>query len=120
MWLPLFAAYVFVGLKVKVSFHGMNFAMMREITHYSFYIFLDMLINQIYWKLGQLVLGVVSAPPIEINAFAYGMTIPNYYIMISTALATMFLPTITKIVTNIKVLTLFLAIALSNTEYVKY
>lgn len=96
----IFAAYVFIGLKVKVSFHGMNFAMMREITHYSFYIFLDMLINQIYWKLGQLVLGVVSAPPIEINAFAYGMTIPNYYIMISTALATMFLPTITKIVTE--------------------
>lgn len=94
----IFAVYVFWGLKVKISFRGMNFAMMKEITHYSFFIFLDMLINQIYWKLGQLVLGVVSAPPIEINAFAYGMTIPNYYIMISTALATMFLPTITKIV----------------------
>ena len=40
-----------------------------------------MLINQVYWKLGQLVLGVVSASPIEINAFAYGMTIPEllYY-----------------------------------------
>ena len=97
----IFAVYVFAGLQVRVSFRGMNFAMMREITHYSFYIFLDMLINQIYWKLGQLVLGIVSAPPLQINAFAYGMTIPNYYIMISTARATMFLPTITKIVTEL-------------------
>ena len=96
----IFAVYVFAGLQVRVSFCGMNFSMMREITRYSFYIFLDMLINQVYWKLGQLVLGVVSASPIQINAFAYGMTIPNYYIMISTALATMFLPTITKIVTE--------------------
>ncbi|MCQ4948357.1 oligosaccharide flippase family protein [Bittarella massiliensis (ex Durand et al. 2017)] len=96
----IFALYVFKGLGVRISFGKMDFAMMHEITRYSFYIFLDMLINQIYWKLGQLVLGVVSASPIEINAFAYGMTIPNYYIMISTALATMFLPTITKIVTE--------------------
>ena len=96
----IFAIYVFVGLRVKISFHGINFAMMWEITHYSFYIFLDMLVTQIYWKLGQLVLGVVSAAPIEINTFAYGMYIPNYYIMISTALAVLFMPTVTRIVTE--------------------
>lgn len=96
----IFAVYVFVYLKVKITIKGWNKVLIREITGYSFYIFLDMVINQVYWKLGQMILSICGATSIQINTYAYGMTIPNYYIMISTVLATMFLPTITKIISE--------------------
>jgi O-antigen/teichoic acid export membrane protein len=96
----IFFLYVRKALAVEINFSSFNRRIAKEILNYSIYIFLDMLINQVYWKLGQLILGIVSANPIEINSFAYGMAVPNYYIMISTALATMFMPTITKILTE--------------------
>lgn len=92
-------AYVFLKLNVRIRVHSINILMMKEIFSYSFLIFISVVVDQIYWKIGHLVLGIVASTS-EVAIFSIGMVIGLYFITFSTAISGVFLPKITKMVVN--------------------
>ena len=89
--------YCFYILKIKISFGKMNICVLNEIFGYSFFIFLNILVDKIYWSTDQIILGgMVGATSVAI--YSVGSTLNNYYMMFSTAISGMFLPRITQMV----------------------
>lgn len=88
-------AYVFLKLKVKIKFHELDKSLLINVFSYSFFVFLGMAVDQVYWRLGQMVLGVV-ANTATIAVFAVGIQFANYYTTFSTAISGIFLPKATQ------------------------
>lgn len=97
--LNIYIFYVIFKLKVKFKFKGYNFFLYKEIFTYSFLIFISVIVDQIYWKIGYLILGMVAGAS-EVAIFAIGMMFGQYFITFSTVLSSLFLPRITKMVVN--------------------
>ena len=51
------AFYCFNKLKIKIRFEKIKFDLIKEIFVYSFWIFLSVIIDKIYWSSGQFILG---------------------------------------------------------------
>lgn len=93
--------YCFKVLKIKIKFDNMDFLLFKEIFRYSFYIFLNMIVDKIYWGTDQLILGVVSGTTM-VAVYSIGSTFNTYYMSFSTAISSVFLPRITQMVTTNK------------------
>ena len=91
--------YCFKILKIEVKFKRFNFAVLKEISTYSFFIFLNIIIDKIYWSTDQLILGAVSGT-VAVAIYSIGSTFVSYYMSFSTAISGVFLPRITQMVTR--------------------
>lgn len=88
-------------IKVRFYFKKFNWAFLREVAMYSFYIFLNAIIDKIYWSTGQVVLGAfVSTTAVAV--FAVGIQLENMYMNFSTAISGVFLPKVTAMTTYSK------------------
>ena len=56
------AVYCNKKLRIKMRFNNFNWPLIREIAVYSFWIFLNVIMDRIYWSTGQFVLGVTAGP----------------------------------------------------------
>lgn len=70
----------------------------REVAIYSFWIFLSVIMDKIYWSTGQFVLGAVSGT-VAVAIFAVAIQLHGMYMMFSTAISSVFLPKVTGMVT---------------------
>src|SRR5699024_600589 len=95
--MALIMLYVFLKLRVKIRFHYLNIQLIREIFSYSSLIFISVIVDQIYWRIGHLILGVVASTT-EVAIFAVGMMFGQYFITFSTSISGVFLPKITTMV----------------------
>lgn len=91
--------YCFKVLKIKISFNHMRFTVLKEMGGYSFYIFLNMIIDQIYWSTDQFILGSVSGS-ISVAVYSIASVLNSYYMNFSTAISGVFLPKLTRMITN--------------------
>jgi O-antigen/teichoic acid export membrane protein len=90
--------YCFKILKLKIKFAGFDKVLFREISKYSFFVFLSAVAYQIYWNTDQMILAVfVGSAPIAIYAVATQFN--TYFLSLSNVLSSMFLPKLTKMVT---------------------
>lgn len=85
-------------LHVKIYFGHFNFVFFKEIAIYSFWIYLNVIMDKIYWNTGQFVLGAVAGT-IAISVFAVAIQLQGMYMQFSTAISSVFLPKITEMVT---------------------
>lgn len=99
LMLILAMMYVFIKLKVKVKLHYFETKMFKEILSYSLWIFISVVVDQIYWRIGHLILGIYVSTT-EVAIFAIGIMFGQYFITFSTAISGVFLPRITKMVTR--------------------
>src|SRR5690625_4643795 len=97
LMLVISMAYVFLNLKVKIRLHYFNKTIFKEIFSYSSLVFISVIVDQIYWRIGHLILGIVASTS-EVAVFAIGMTFGQYFITFSTAISGVFLPKITSMV----------------------
>lgn len=73
------AWYCFFRIHVKVKFGKIRFGFLKEISTYSFWIFLEAIMNTIFWSTGQFVLGMyVGATTVAIYAVA--IQLKNIYL----------------------------------------
>lgn len=86
-------------LKIKIKFNNMEISLFREIFIYSFYIFINMIVDKIYWGTDQLILGAVSGTTM-VAIYSVGSQLNNYYMSFSTAISSVFLPRVTQMVTK--------------------
>ncbi len=99
--LTLIINYVYCKrrLKIRIVFRHFNFPFLKEIATYSFWIFLNAIMDKIYWGTGQFVLGSVCGT-IAVAIFSVAILFQQMYMTFSAAICNVFLPRITAMVTK--------------------
>ena len=97
--LLIYFGFIYFKLPVKFNFLKFRKRFINKIFSYSIWIFLGVLMDQLYWRSGQTILGIKSTTE-EIAVFAMGMLFISYYMTMSSAISGLFLPTATKMYVN--------------------
>lgn len=84
-------------IKVRFIFEKFDWTLLKEIAIYSFWIFLNAIMDKVYWSTGQFVLGAVSGT-IAVSIFAIGIHLQSMYMTFSTAISSVFLPRVSLMV----------------------
>lgn len=84
-------------LHIRMYFRKFRWGFMKEVLIYSFWIFLNVIMDRVYWSTGQFVLGAISGT-IAVSVFAVAIQLQMMYMHFSTAISTVFLPKVTGIV----------------------
>ena len=67
----------------------------KEVSIYSFWIFLNVIMDCIYWSTGQFILGVYSGTP-AVAVFSVAILLERIYMSLSSAISGVFLPKVTS------------------------
>ena len=86
-------------LKIQVRFGHFRWGFFKEVSVYSFWIFLNAIMDRIYWSTGQFVLGMFKGAAI-VAVYAVAIQLQNMYMSFSNAIAGVFLPKVMHIVVN--------------------
>lgn len=95
--LILSAIYCYKNLKIKIIFSGWDFGIFKDISTYSFFILLNILVDKLYAPTSQYILGVTTGTA-AVAIYAIGILFTTYFTMLSTSINSVFLPKITQLV----------------------
>lgn len=84
-------------LKIKIHYGKFQWGFLKEVAIYSFWIFLNAIMDRVYWSTGQFVLGAISGT-IAVSIFAVAIQLQGMYMQFSTAISSVFLPKVTGMV----------------------
>ncbi|WP_409290488.1 oligosaccharide flippase family protein [Peribacillus sp. SCS-37] len=86
--------YCFKILKVKIKFTKFQNGLFKEIITFSSFIFINMIIDKIYWSTDQILLGIYSGT-VAISIYTVGATFTGYFSGFATAISNVFLSRVT-------------------------
>ena len=84
-------------LKMKFILKNMNFSLLKEIGVFSFYIFINMIVDQINWSVDKFILGIFGGTT-AVAIYAVGGQINTMYMSLSSSISSVFIPRVNKIV----------------------
>lgn len=84
-------------LHVEMRFGKVDWGFLREVAVYSFWIFLNVIMDRIYWSTGQFVLGAFVGTA-AVAVFAVAIQLEHMYMSFSGAISGVFLPKVTAMV----------------------
>jgi len=84
-------------LHIKIHFGRFKWDFLKEVVIYSFWIFLNVIMDKVYWSTGQFILGTVAGT-VAIAVFAVAIQLQSMYMQISTAISNVLLPKVTGMV----------------------
>lgn len=91
--------YCFKYLDIRFSKGHFEKAFLYEISGYAFFIFLNAIMDKIYWGTGQFILGIVSGT-IQVAIYSIAMQFMGMYMQFSCAISGVLLPKVTMMVAN--------------------
>ncbi len=94
--------YIYVvlkRLKQKFLFDKVEKGLFKDVFSYTFFIAINMIVDQINWNVGKFLLGRYQGT-IAVSIYSVGYSLYHYYHMFSTAISSVFTPCIHKIVVN--------------------
>lgn len=80
---------------VRIKLYELQMANIREILFFSFFVFMEAIVNQIFWKMDQGIIGMFFDTA-HVAVYAVGMQITMYYMSLTSSIAPIFLPLITQ------------------------
>ena len=86
-------------LKIKLIFFKFQWTFLKEVSIYSFWIFLNAIMDCIYWSSGQIILGAIAGTAV-VAIYAIAIQLQSFYMNFSTAINGVFLPKMTALVTK--------------------
>lgn len=93
--------YCYRKLDVKLRFRRFKWDFLKEVTVYSIWIFLNVIMDRVYWSTGQFVLGAVVGTT-AVAVYALAVQLEHMYMSFSSAITGVFLPRVTTLVTKQK------------------
>ena len=84
-------------LGMRFTFGRFDFSLLREMAGFSFFIFLNMIIDQINWTVDTTLLGIISGTAAT-AIYGVGSQVHRYYMTLSTSISGVFIPQINRIV----------------------
>lgn len=88
--------YCIKKLHVKFDFGYFDKGLLKEIGGFSFFLFLNMIIDQINWSVDKFILGRVSGT-VAVAVYGVGAQINSLYILFSTSISSVFAPRVNRI-----------------------
>lgn len=88
--------YSFYKLRIKISFHKVGYPMMKEIFVYSFFVFLNLVICQLYDNTDYVILGKFSGS-MAISVYSIGVVFMTSFQQLSTSISSVYLPYMSKV-----------------------
>lgn len=95
--LLVYCWYCFSGLKIRFNFNHFNGSLLKEISHYSFYVFLTIIVDRAFWSTGQFILGILNGTK-DVAVYSLVVQLCTYYMSFSLAISGVFLPKMTHLV----------------------
>ena len=89
--------FCFKRLKMKFSFRRFDYSLMKEMTIFSSYIFINMIIDQINWNVDKFILGRFRGT-VAVAIYGLAAQLNSYYLFISTAISSVFIPRVNRMV----------------------
>lgn len=89
--------YCFDKLHVKIHFHYWNHELFSEFKKLALSVFAVSLIDQVFWKTNQIILGIVSGTA-AVAVYSIASLIYMNYMALSTAISGVYLPHVTEMV----------------------
>lgn len=86
-------------LDVQIKFKGFDFVLLKEIFAYSFFIFLNQIIDRVNWSVDQFILGAMAGT-VATAVYAVAGQLNGMYMNFSTAISNVLLPQVTKMEEN--------------------
>lgn len=89
--------YCKIKIGISPNFGFFDKKLLKEISGYSFYIFLNGIVDQIYWSTGQFILGSVGST-LMVAVYSVALTFKGLYFSLSSSFVGVLLPRLTKMV----------------------
>lgn len=86
-------------LNIRIRYARFKWCFFQEIMIYSFFIFLNAIMDRAYWSFGQLILGIYVGT-YAVAVYAVAIQLISLFMNFSTAISGVFLPKITHLVSN--------------------
>lgn len=86
-------------LSIKIRFTRFKWEFLKEVSIYSFWIFLNAIMDRIYWNTGQFILGVYHGTE-AVAIYSVAIQLKDIFYMFSTAISGVFLPKIMTMISN--------------------
>src|SRR5690625_4555326 len=86
-------------LQMQFSFNKFDFKLIKEMTVFSSFIFVNMIIDQINWNLDKFILGRFHGT-ISVAIYGLAAQLNTYYKQLSTAVSNVFIPRVHRIVSK--------------------
>lgn len=93
------ATYCIKVLRMRFSFKNFDFSLMREMTVFSSFIFMNLLIDQINWNVDKFILGRFHGT-ISVAVYGLAAQLNTYYLSISSTVSNVFIPRVHRIVAD--------------------
>lgn len=93
------AIYCIKKLRMGFYFKGFDFNLMRELTVFSSFIFINMLVDQINWNVDKFIIGRFHGT-VSVAIYGLAAQLNNYYMSIATAISSVFIPRIHRLVVS--------------------
>lgn len=89
--------FCFKRLKIQFLFRRFDFPLMKEMTVFSSYIFINMIIDQVNWNVSQFILGIFHGT-VAVAVYGLAAQLNTYYVSLSTAISNVFIPKVNRMV----------------------
>lgn len=86
-----------LNIHIYFRFKHFHWGFLKEVAIYSFWIFLNAIMDRVYWSTGQFVLGAMVGTA-AVAVFAIAIHLEGMYMQFSTAISSVFLPKVTAMV----------------------
>lgn len=91
--------YVFFHLRIRVRWGGFDPVLLKQIFSYSIFIFLNMVMQEIYWNVDATLVGMLKGAQVATITLISGSMV-TYFMDFSNAISGMFLPKAVQMVTQ--------------------
>lgn len=86
-----------LNIHIYFRFKHFHWGFLKEVAIYSFWIFLNAIMDRVYWSTGQFVLGAMVGTA-AVAVFAIAIQLEGMYMQFSTAISSVFFPKVTAMV----------------------
>lgn len=89
-------SFCFASINIKIRFHRINIHELKDVCFYAFFVFLNLIFDQLNWKIDHTILGI-KLTTTAVTIYSIGMNFSNYFMNFSVAVKSLFLPKVMKL-----------------------
>lgn len=93
------AIYCMKKLKMRFYFREFDFTLMREMTVFSSFIFINLVIDQINWNVDKFILGRFHGT-VSVAVYGLAAQLNSYYLAIASTVSSVFIPRVHRLVAS--------------------
>lgn len=91
------AVYCIKKLNIRFSFKEFDYTLMKQMSLFSSFIFINLIVNQINWNVDRFIIGRFHGT-IAVATYSLAAQLNTYYISLSTAVSSVFIPRVNQMI----------------------